>query len=430
MKLSGRVAAAMEILDGMETLKRPVSVALKDWAGAHRFAGSKDRAAIGNLVYDAERRRASHAYAMGAKTGRALVLATLVFDWDMLVEDITTAFATDKFAPEPLTDDEIVRLYAKESLADAPDHVRADVPEWLVGQLKKAFGDTWIEEAIQFGTRPPLDMRVNTLSTAADRAVKSLKRFSPEPTAIASSGLRIDSGSGDVRTPNVQIDESYQKGWIEIQDEGSQIVSALSGASEGDSVLDLCAGAGGKTLALAAQMRNRGQIFSYDIDYGRLAPIYERVKRAQAHNVQIRKPEDGSLDNLEDAMTHVFVDAPCTGTGTWRRHPDSKWRLTKEQLEKRAQEQRGVLNSAVKYVKRGGRLIYVTCSILPAENDEQISWFLGAHEGFKVADAAENWATIYPEIDAPRFTKYGAVLTPKSTKTDGFYISILTNSAD
>lgn len=428
MKLSGRVAAAMEIIDGMETLRRPVSVALKDWAGSHRFAGSKDRAAIGNLVYDAERRRASHAFTMGAKTGRALVLATLVFDWQMNVEDITTAFATDKFAPEPLTDDEITRLYAEDPLAGAADHVRANIPEWLVEQFKTAFGDDWIEEANQFSTRPPLDMRINTLSTASDRSVKSLKRFAPEPMAIAANGLRIDSGPGDVRTPNVQIDEAYQKGWIEIQDEGSQIVSALSGASDGDSVLDLCAGAGGKTLALAAQMSNRGQIFSYDIDYGRLAPIYERVKRAQVHNVQIRKPEEGSLDNLQDAMSHVFVDAPCTGTGTWRRHPDSKWRLTKDQMQKRAQEQRGVLNNAVKFVKRSGRLIYVTCSILPAENDEQIAWFLSAHEGFKVQDPAENWEKTYPDIEAPRFTKYGTVLTPHSTKTDGFYISILTDA--
>src|SRR5690606_34587654 len=191
------------------------------------------------------------------------------------------------------------------------------------------------------------------------------------------------------RTPNVTTDEGYQKGWFEVQDQGSQIVAALAGAREGEQVLDLCAGAGGKTLALAATMGNKGQVFAYDADRSRLAPIYDRLKRNGVRNVQVRAPNPGALDDLAGKMDRVVVDAPCTGTGTWRRRPDTKWKLTPDLLAQRRSEQADILEQALQYLKPGGILAYITCSILPEENDDQIVAFKTARpvQSIEVADA-------------------------------------------
>src|SRR5690606_34640649 len=219
--------------------------------------------------------------------------------------------------------------------------------------LEAGFGDGWIGQGRGMTTRPPLDMRANRLKSDRARVKRSLARFTPTETAIAPDGLRIPSGPADARTANVQADEAYQKGWFEVQDEGSQIISLLAGASPGEQVLDLCAGAGGKTLAMAAAMSNTGQIFAYDSERPRLAPIHERLKRNGVRNVQVRNPDPGALDDLAGRLDRVLVDAPCTGTGTWRRRPDTKWKLTPAQLESRIAEQAGVLDTAARFLKPG-----------------------------------------------------------------------------
>ncbi len=177
---------------------------------------------------------------------------------------------------------------------------------------------------------------------------------------------------------------------MEIQDEGSQLVSLLAGAEPGMQVLDLCAGGGGKTLALAGEMNNKGQIFATDSDQRRLAPIHDRLTRAGVRNVQVRTPRNGvmPLDDLEDRMDLVLVDAPCTGTGTWRRHPDAKWRMRPNALALRVEEQAGVLNHAMRFVKPGGRLVYITCSLLDEENGAQIKAFRARHPDFALVDLA------------------------------------------
>ncbi|MCB1517584.1 MAG: RsmB/NOP family class I SAM-dependent RNA methyltransferase [Hyphomicrobiaceae bacterium] len=429
MRLGGRAQAAIEILDDLATRPRPVSVALRDWGTNHRFAGSKDRSSIGNLVYDAMRKRLSHGFAMQSDSGRALVISVLVRDWGVAPDAISAEFDGDRFAPERLTDQEIALLENPDPLSGAPDHVRADLPEWLVPQFKAAFGETWIQEGQGLATRPGLDLRVNALTSTRERVIKRLKRFSPAPAPIAPDGLRIPSGDGDTRTPNVQADEAYQKGWVEIQDEGSQIVSLLAGAKPGDQVLDLCAGGGGKTLALAAQMQNRGQLFAYDADYHRLAPIYERLKRNQVRNCQVRKPEPASLDDLEGKMDLVLVDAPCTGTGTWRRHPDTKWRLTPDQVAARVGEQADLLEQAASFVKPGGNLVYITCSVLAEENSQQIEGFIEKSGIFSPADSAALWSAAFPSAPLPAFSNAGITLSPARTQTDGFFISVLTRAA-
>ncbi len=425
MRLPGRLAAAIEVLSDVEQRKRPVSEALKAWGLNNRFAGAGDRAAIGNLVYDALRRRASHAFAMGADTPRALVLAIAMRDWGEAPESLSAAFAADSHAPAPLTLDEAAGATA--DLSAAPDAIRADFPEWLAPSLERAFGADWVEEGQAMAGRPSLDLRVNALKAAPEKVLKSLARFSPQPAAIAPFGIIMPAGPRDARTPNVTTDEAYLKGWFEVQDQGSQIVAALAGAREGEQVLDLCAGAGGKTLALAANMGNSGQIFAYDSDRNRLAPIYDRLKRNAVRNAQVRAPNPGALDDLVGKMDRVVVDAPCTGTGTWRRRPDTKWKLTPELLAQRQSEQAALLVEAARYLKPGGTLVYITCSILPEENDDQIVDFLAANPGFETVDIAQAWrSALITDLPDGLATPAGGIrLTPRRTGTDGFYCHLL-----
>jgi 16S rRNA (cytosine967-C5)-methyltransferase len=423
MRLPGRLAAAIEVLTDVETRKRPVSEALKAWGLNNRFAGAGDRAAIGNLVYDALRRRASNAFAMGSDSPRALILGVALREWGETAQSLNAAFATDTHGPAPLTDEEA----ALADLATAPDLIRADFPEWLAPSLERAFGLDWVAEGEALGGRPSLDLRANALKATPEKVMRSLARFNPQATAIAPFGITMPAGPRDARTPNVTTDEGYLKGWFEVQDQGSQIMSALAGAREGEQVLDLCAGAGGKTLALAATMGNSGQIFAYDADRNRLAPIYDRLKRNGVRNAQVRAPHPGALDDLVGKMDRVVIDAPCTGTGTWRRRPDTKWKLTPELLAQRQGEQAALLDEAVHYLKPGGTLVYITCSILPEENDDQIVALKQRQPRLATIDIAQAWRqALITDIPAGLTTPAGGIcLTPRRTGTDGFYLHLL-----
>ena len=419
MRLPGRLAAAIEVLEDIDKRHRPVAEGLKAWGLNNRFAGAGDRAAIGNLVYDALRRRASHAYAMGEDTPRAVVLSVAVRDWGSTPEELNDLFSQDAHAPSILSADEAHRLSVKEPWLGAPDHVLADLPEWAVPSIERSLGGNWVNEGRALATRPPLDLRVNTLRSDRARVLKSLDRFGAVETRIASHGIRIEAGTRDSRTPNVQVEEGYLKGWFEIQDQGSQIVAALAGAVPGEQVLDLCAGAGGKTLAMAAAMGNKGQIFAYDSDRHRLAPIYDRLKRSGVRNVQVRPPNAGALDDLAGKMDRVVIDAPCTGSGTWRRQPHAKWKLNAEQVAARVAEQKTILTEGIRYVKPGGTLVYITCSVLDEENEEQAAGFFAAHPEFEpIAPGA---------VANARGGRHGVTLTPLTAETDGFFIFLAKN---
>ena len=423
MRLPGRIAAAIEVLADIDAHKRPVAEALKSWGLNNRFAGAGDRAAIGNLVYDALRRRSSLAHVMGADEPRALVLAVVVREWGEDIAALNDSFGGDRFAPAPVTDAEAARLTAADPLADAPDHIRADVPEWVAPHLQQSFGDDWIAEARALAGRPSLDLRVNTLKANRDKVLRGLARFSPEGEVRLAEGIRFPAGARDSRTPNVTSEEGYLKGWFEVQDFGSQIVAALASPRGGEQVLDLCAGAGGKTLAMAAAMQNRGQIFAYDSDRTRLAPIYDRLKRAGVRNVQVRAPGEGVLDDLRGKLDRVVVDAPCTGSGTWRRQPTTKWKLSPEQLAMRVAEQKAILADAATYLKPGGTLVYITCSVLPEENAGQVADFLAAHPDFAAVAGNKLWMAHFSGARLrARFSPEGGVaVTPHTTETDGFY---------
>jgi 16S rRNA (cytosine967-C5)-methyltransferase len=428
MRLPGRAAAALDVLADLETHRRPVAEALKAWGLANRFAGAGDRAAIGNLVYDSLRRKSSHAYAMGDASPRAIVLSVLVREWGETPEALNASFGGDRFAPQPVTDDEARRLTRTDPLAGAPDHVRADVPEWTASHLAESFGADWVDEARALSGRPPLDLRVNTLKSTREQMLVSLDHLSPDTAQLIPNGIRFPAGTRDSRTPNVQIEEGYLTGGFEVQDFGSQIVAALAGAGGNEQVLDLCAGAGGKTLAMAAAMQNRGQIIAYDSDRSRLAPIYDRLTRNGVRNVQVRPPKPRALDDLVGQLDRVVIDAPCTGTGTWRRQPTAKWKLTPAQLEQRVAEQAALLRQGLRYLKPGGRLVYITCSVLPEENSRQAAAMLAEFPDIKATPGNSLWMKHF--AGAPvraRFTAEGGVwVTPRTTGTDGFYVIEMT----
>jgi 16S rRNA (cytosine967-C5)-methyltransferase len=428
MTPGARASAAIEVLADIEARKRPAADALKDWGLAHRFAGSGDRAAIGNLVFDVLRKRASAACAMGEDTPRALVLRTLVTTWGKRPEEVTALADGSRHAPEPLSEAELAGI-AREVSPDAPAHLRGDYPEWLQPLFEKAFGTRAGEEGAALAERAPIDLRVNTLKATREKVLKALQRFSPSPTPLSPTGVRILQVPGPGRSPHVEAEAGHGKGWYEVQDEASQIAALLAGAEPKLQVIDLCAGAGGKTLALAALLQNTGQLFAYDSDRMRLRPIFERLKRAGVRNVQVLPAGDASaLAELRGKMDLVVIDAPCTGSGVWRRRPDAKWRLSPQMLEARLKEQAEVLEEGAPLVKPGGRLAYITCSVLPPENRGQVEAFLGRHPEFRLVPWRTLWAEALPDVPlcpSADGSEETLLMTPLSHGTDGFFVAVM-----
>jgi len=429
MTPSARLAAAIEVLADIESRRRPAADALKDWGLGHRFAGSSDRAAIAGLVYDALRRKASSAWLMGAATPRAIVIGMLRRERDLDAAAIGALCSGARYAPAPLTDAERAAL-AGETLSAAPAHVAGDYPEWLDPYLARAFGEDRAAEGAALASRAPLDLRVNTLAANREDVVAKLSHLGAAPTRWSPVGLRIKLAA-DAKSPAIHAEPAFRKGQIEIQDEGSQLAALLAGAAAGEQVVDLCAGAGGKTLALAAAMENRGQIYATDADKRRLTAIHERIARAGVRNVQVRTPA-GAADVLADLAGRadlVLIDAPCTGTGTWRRNPDAKWRVRPGALAERVKQQDAVLERAAALVKPGGRIAYITCSVLGEENGDRVAAFAARHSDFSVEKPADVITVLgeraYLFGRAVLICDAGLLMTPRRTETDGFFVSIL-----
>jgi 16S rRNA (cytosine967-C5)-methyltransferase len=425
MRLGGRLAGAIEVLADIENRRRPVADALKDWGLSRRFAGSGDRAAVGNIVYDALRKKLSHAWLMDDASPAALAHAVMFRQWQISPEQLAAELDGDKFAPAPLAA-AAMSAFQSRALDDAPDHVKGDIPEWVVPLFQENFDDAWLSEAQALAERPSLDLRANTLRANRDKVVSSLEEAHAVPARIARQGVRIPPGEGPSRLPNVTAELSFAKGWFEVQDEGSQIVADLVMARDGEQILDYCAGGGGKTLALSATTGNKGQIHAFDADRKRLAPIIERLRRAGTRNVQVHEREK-DLVHLVGKCDRVLIDAPCTGTGTWRRRPDTKWRLTQKNLDERIEQQRQVLASAMRYVRPGGMLCYVTCSLLPQENQDQVRNFVAGNPDFEIASALGDWQTLFGTSGVQPVSKDGATVTlsPASTDTDGFFFAMM-----
>src|SRR5208283_2900440 len=248
-------------------------------------------------------------------------------------------FTGERHAPPALSDAERERL-SSATLAGAPPHVAGDYPEWLAPEFEAAFGAAAAEEGRALADRAPVDLRANLLKTTREKAVAALAHLDPAPTPLSPVGLRI-AIRPDGRGPALAAEPAYVKGLVEVQDEGSQLAALLAEAKPGMQVLDLCAGAGGKTLALAAMMDNHGQVYATDEDGRRLTPIFDRLTRSGARNVQVRAPKGAAdvLADLEGRLDLVMIDAPCTGSGAWRRNPDAKWRIRPGALEQRMKDQ-------------------------------------------------------------------------------------------
>jgi 16S rRNA (cytosine967-C5)-methyltransferase len=429
MTPAARLSAAIELIETIDAERVPAAKALKEWGTAHRYAGSGDRAAISGLIWDVLRRRASSAWIMDADTPRARLLGMLKLERGMDVATIAALCDGGRFAPEPLSDSERAAL-SERTLDDAPAHIAGDYPEWLDGYLAQAFGDDRVAEATAMASRAPLDLRVNTLKAKREKVQGSIAHLGAKPTPWSPIGLRIELGA-DARNIGIHAEEDFIKGAIEVQDEGSQLAALLSAAKPGEQVIDLCAGAGGKTLALAAMMQGKGRLIATDHDKRQLAPIYERLSRAGVHNADIRTPK-GDADPLGDIRASadlVLIDAPCTGTGTWRRNPDAKWRMRPGALEVRLKDQVEVLDRAAALVKPGGRIAYITCSVLPAENGEQVRNFIGRHPEFAVVPPQETASVLWDKAEAfaeaALASPEGWLMTPRRTGTDGFFVSVL-----
>jgi len=426
---AARLAAAASILDSIAQGRQPAEAVLKAWGTANRYAGSKDRRGIADRVYKVLRARGRLVWAMGGREdGRALVIGSLSLIDGLSLEEIEALHSGDGYGPRPLSKQERSRLTAAGE-GELPGWVASGLPEFVVEDFKVTYGDRWAEEARELmAPRAPIDLRVNGLLATTAEVEAELKEagLAPEPTPFSTFGLRLPSEP----PPNVQALEAFKQGHIEIQDEGSQIVSWLAGAAPGMTVVDYCAGGGGKTLALAQAMQAQGTLVACDVVQKRLDNIRPRLTRAGvAADLCLLGQNGGGIEDLNGQVDVVFVDAPCSGSGTWRRRPEDAWRLTADEVERLHALQVRILGQASQLVKPGGRLVYVTCSMLSRENEASIAAFEAAHPEFTpvavataLSDAGLNSdgvATLAAKADGHRLR-----LSPASTNTDGFFVAL------
>lgn len=388
---SARVQAAIELLDAVVTAAREGGAAadtlISRYFRDRRYAGSKDRRAVRDLVYAAIRLCGDR-----PESGRAAMLALVVER-----PDLAELFDGSVHGPSPIVPDE-------------PRARTGLVPEWLIPHLAEPVRQPAEQAALL--TRAPLDIRANALKA---RAADVLALF-PEASTLDGlpDALRLPEGTPVEQSP------AYRDGSVEVQDIGSQMIAQACAAAPGMTIIDLCAGAGGKTLALAAAMRGEGRLIAADVNRDRLSRLPERAARAGADGIETLLLDAGReverLAPLAGTADVVLVDAPCSGTGTWRRNPEARWRLTPERLARLVAEQTRILDLAATLVKPGGRLVYAVCSLTDAEGRDRIDAFLGFHADFRPVD---------PGLPAGRRHGEGVLLTPAHDGTDGFFIAAM-----
>lgn len=366
MTPGARLSAAIDLLDAI-LAGEPAERELTRWARASRYAGSKDRAAVRDLVFDGLRRRRSLGWLGGGDTGRAIVLAGQAAAGAGLDE----LFTGEGFDPAPITSAE--REALAQGLDRAPEGVRFDFPDALRDDLTVSLGDDFEPVLRAMQERAPVDLRVNTLKTTLAAATVVLARDGVQvgPQPLARAALRV------LENPRlVAASRAYTQGMVELQDVSSQLVVEAAGVRPGMTVLDYCAGGGGKTLALAAAMEGQGRLMAWDANPRRMADLPERARRAGA---SVRILTDADCAALRPTCDLVLVDAPCSGTGAWRRKPDAKWRLDLQRLESFPPLQDQILDAAATRVRPGGALVYATCSLLSRENEARAQAFLDRH---------------------------------------------------
>jgi 16S rRNA (cytosine967-C5)-methyltransferase len=386
---------------------------LRDWFRARRYAGSKDRAAISERTYAVLRHRSSFAWRMRSGEARALIIASLLAE-RFSADAIAALFGGNGYGAAPLGEAERSALSSPPQ-GEPPRHVSGEFPPFLETELARAFGPALLDEMIVMQARAPVDLRVNTLKSSRETVLEALRAdgFAAEPTPYAPHGLRLPPGEGSAKLSAMPL---FATGAFEFQDEAAQIAALLCAAKPGMRVLDLAAGAGGKSLALAALMQNMGEIVAHDTDPGRLRPLAPRAARAGATIVH-RRPPQGAFDV-------VLIDSPCSGSGTWRRQPELRWRTTPDGLKALTGLQDDLLEQGAALVAPGGRLVYATCSVLPRENEDRTQHFLSRHAGFAVLSASSVWSEATGTEPPPGMDRFFKA-TPLGTGTDGFFTAVL-----
>jgi 16S rRNA (cytosine967-C5)-methyltransferase len=426
-----RISAAIALLDALEAApRRPADAVANDFFRARRFIGGGDRRAIADRAWGVVRERARldwHLDHVGAApTGRLLMAAHMILAEGGGLAGVEAAFNGGQYAERPLSSEErrfLAKLEGRPFLHPKMDEAtRLNLPEWALPGLRARFGEALPEAAAGLEGSAPLDLRVNLLRTTREAAAQALaaEGIPTTPTPFSPWGLRIAD-----RRP-VLATQAFQDGLIEIQDEGSQLIALLADAKPGMKVADYCAGAAGKTLAMAATMGNRGRIAALDVSAPRLTGAAKRLRRAGVDNAETHLLESGDrwVKRRAASFDRVLVDAPCTGTGTWRRNPDARLRTTDRDYQELITKQRAILDRAASLVRPGGKLIYATCSVLPGEDEEQVREFLDHHVDFAALPLAEAWAEAGMQGPPPGEGPHMA-LAPHSHGTDGFFAAVL-----
>jgi len=435
MTPGARIASVIELLDAIDSDAMPPDQIIDQYFRKRRYAGSGDRRYIGGHVYDILRHRARLDWWL-ERTGLALspdarsrALVFLIVQDRASPDDINNIFSGNTHCPPPLDDDEIALvdgLYGRPAInEDMPDHVRLEYPEWMDRSFRSMWGDALEAEMSALNQPASMDLRVNTMRVKPEDALARLREdyTDCEPTPLSPLGIRVD---GKLRIGGTR---AYKEGLVEVQDEGSQLVSILVDARPGMTVVDYCAGAGGKTLAMAAMMaqggRISGRLHALDVSGYRLERMAPRQKRAGIHGIKrraIAAENDPWIAENVGTADRVLCDVPCTQTGSWRRNPESRWRFSPQNLDDIRELQQRILTSAATLVNPGGRLVYVTCSLLQEENEQQLFWFLENHSDFQPMSIDQVWRETVGGPPPP--TGPSLRLSPASTGTDGFFCAV------
>ena len=407
------IASTEEALREVLRFTGPADVVLSRYFRDHPRLGGRERGAIAEAVYALLRRRTLYNHLSVSGSGSQMRRLALL--------GLTEAMGVD--ALSGINDTE--RVWLDEVMAidrsSLPVALRANMPDWIMNRLLAQFGEDETMQLTDALNQPaPLDLRVNTLKSDRDNAEAALTHAGIvcAPTLFSPLGLRMH------KKPALQNMPIFKEGHVEVQDEGSQLLAQIVGAKRGDMVADFCAGAGGKTLALGAWMRNTGRLYAFDVSEKRLAKLKPRLARSglsNVHPVLIAHENDAKVKRLAGKLDRVLVDAPCSGLGTLRRNPDMKWRQREQDLEELNTKQRSILASAARLVKPGGRLVYATCSLLDEENQAVVNDFLATHTEFSLRPMSE----IAAEQKLPLTLGDFLQLLPHRQQTDGFFAAVL-----
>lgn len=428
MKPASRINATIEILESTHIARVPLNKCVGDYMRTRRYIGSKDRSNVAERIYAMTRAHARLGWWLEhtktEDTPRNRVIAWTALGEGADEKRVNDLFDGSQYAPETLNEDEQAFLgkIAGQPLErkDMPDVVRVECPPEHEEVLKEFFGDDFEAEMRAMLEPAPLDLRVNTFLIDRENAMNSLNKdgVKTAETTFCPWALRCEDKAFISHT------KAFKKGWIEIQDEGSQLIAWLCGAKPGMQILDYCAGAGGKTLALAAAMERKGRIVAMDIDGKRLENGRKRYKKAGlADIIEVRPLSDDKhkkwFKRQKEKFDIVLTDIPCSGSGTWRRNPDTRWQHYGPSLEELLELQSDIIEKAARAVKPGGKLVYATCSLFPQENEAQIEKFLAEHEEFRIEPIEPT-----RNLGSP-FMR----LTPHRHGTDGFFTAILRKAA-